>query len=101
MPTIGVDAHQAWHVAVAINATGEQVGAWRGANHATGWAALLAWATGLGAVRRWSKLGWLRYAGWPAGCDWRWAMRTRSLGRSASGPKDVLRRSPRAAASTG
>jgi hypothetical protein len=41
MPTIGVDAHKALHVAVAIDAAGEQIGRWRGANGAAGWAELL------------------------------------------------------------
>lgn len=60
MLTIGVDAHKRLHVAVAVDAAGEQIGSWRGTNTEAGWAELLAWAKALGP-RRWGVEGTWNY----------------------------------------
>ena len=53
MLTIGVDAHKGTHVAVAVDAAGQECGQWTGPNSAEGWAAVVVWAQGLGTERRW------------------------------------------------
>jgi len=57
MLTIGVDAHKETHVAVAVDAAGQECGQWAGPNSAEGWAAIRAWAQGLGTERRWGIEG--------------------------------------------
>jgi transposase len=60
MHSIGVDAHKRVHEAVALDATGREVGRRRVANTAAGWGDLLAWAAALGAgdaPRRWGIEG--------------------------------------------
>jgi len=57
MLTIGVDAHKETHVAVAVDAAGQECGQWAGPNSAEGWATIRAWAQGLGAERRWGIEG--------------------------------------------
>ena len=56
MITIGVDAHKRMHAAVAVDAAGVILGEWRGANTATDWQALRAWAGALGASRQWRPI---------------------------------------------
>ena len=57
MLAIGVDAHKAVHVAVAMDGAGREVARWRGANSAAGWQQLAAWAADLGGDRRWGIEG--------------------------------------------
>ena len=57
MLAIGVDAHKAAHKAVAVDAAGQEVARWRGANSGEGWCELAAWAAALGAARRWGIEG--------------------------------------------
>ena len=61
MITIGVDAHKSVHAAVALDATGRELGTWRGSNSPRGWAALAAWAAAqaarAGAECRWGIEG--------------------------------------------
>jgi transposase len=60
MHTLGVDAHERVHEAVALDPAGREVGRRRVPNTAAGWRDLLAWATGLGgedAPRRWGIEG--------------------------------------------
>src|SRR3954451_5610969 len=57
MVAIGVDAHKAVHVAVAVDGAGREVARWRGANSAAGWQQLATWAAGLGGGRRWGIAG--------------------------------------------
>jgi transposase len=61
MITIGVDAHKRMHAAVAVDAAGVILGEWRGANTATDWQALQAWAGALGASRQWGIEGAWNY----------------------------------------
>ncbi len=61
MITIGVDAHKRIHVALALDATGRQLGQWRGPNSADGWDALRRWATAQGEVRQWGIEGAWNY----------------------------------------
>ncbi|HEY8602342.1 MAG TPA: IS110 family transposase [Thermomicrobiales bacterium] len=61
MLAIGVDAHKAVHVAVAVDATGREVARWRGANSGEGWRELAAWAAALGDARRWGIEGAWNY----------------------------------------
>jgi transposase len=49
-----VDAHKSVHAAVALDATGRELGTWRGSNSPRGWAAQAAWA---GAECRWGIAG--------------------------------------------
>ena len=42
MLTIGVDAHKGTHVAVAVDAAGQECGQWQGPNSVEGWAAIAA-----------------------------------------------------------
>ena len=55
--TLGVDAHKRVHEAVALDEAGREIGRQRVPNSAAGWRDLLAWATGLGAPRRWGIEG--------------------------------------------
>jgi len=55
--TIGVDAHKAVHVAVALDEAGRELSAWHGSNSAAGWQQLLDWALGLEEERRWGIEG--------------------------------------------
>jgi transposase len=57
MVTLGVDAHKQVHAAVALDDAGRELGRWRGANSAAGWAELVEWASGFGAARRWGIEG--------------------------------------------
>ena len=57
MITLGVDAHKQVHAAVALDAAGRELGRWRGANSAAGWAALRQWAAGFGTARQWGIEG--------------------------------------------
>src|SRR5262245_21937529 len=61
MLAIGVDAHKAVHVAVAVDAAGREVARWRGANSGEGWRELAAWAAGLGDTRQWGIEGAWNY----------------------------------------
>jgi transposase len=55
--TIGVDAHKAVHVAVAVDDAGREIGQWRGRNSVVGWKELQRWAADLGDVRQWGIEG--------------------------------------------
>jgi transposase len=55
--TIGVDAHKAVHVAVAVDDAGREVGQWRGRNSVMGWTEVQGWAAELGDVRQWGIEG--------------------------------------------
>jgi transposase len=68
MITIGVDAHKRMHAAVAVDAAGVILGEWRGANTATDWQALQAWAGALGASRQWGIEGAWNYGRGLAQC---------------------------------
>jgi transposase len=57
MIILGVDAHKQVHAAVALDDAGRELGRWRGANTAAGWAELAEWASGFGAARRWGIEG--------------------------------------------
>ena len=57
MITIGVDAHKRVHVAYAIDEAGRETGQWRGANNASGWRELFAWAGAFGGERQWGIEG--------------------------------------------
>src|SRR5579859_6865916 len=61
MISIGIDAHKSAHAAVAVDAVGQVCGHWEGPNSTEGWAAVLAWAQGLGAERRWGIEGAWNY----------------------------------------
>jgi transposase len=61
MITIGVDAHKALHVAVALDAAGREVARWQGPNSQGGWAELAQWAAALGTPRRWGIEGAWNY----------------------------------------
>lgn len=54
MVTIGIDAHKRTHTAVAVDEQGRRLGSTTCASTDCGQLALLAWATGLGSVRRWA-----------------------------------------------
>jgi hypothetical protein len=49
---IGVDAHKSTHVALALDAAGQPLGECPAPNSPAGWAALAAWAQGLGEPRQ-------------------------------------------------
>ena len=51
MITIGVDAHKRLHVAVALDAQGQEVSDWQGPNTPRGWRELGTWARSQGAVQ--------------------------------------------------
>ncbi len=57
MITIGVDAHKAVHVAVAVDDAGREIGQWRGRNSVVGWKDLQRWAADLGDARQWGIEG--------------------------------------------
>ena len=61
MITIGVDAHKALHVAVALDTAGRDIARWQGPNSERAWAELVAWATGLGGPRQWGIEGAWNY----------------------------------------
>jgi transposase len=61
MITIGVDAHEGEHVAVALDEAGREVARWRGPNSVAGWGQLAAWAVDLGDSRRWGIEGAWNY----------------------------------------
>jgi transposase len=61
MITIGVDAHKAVHVALALDQAGQPLGHWRGANSTDGWQALHQWASDFGSVRQWGIEGAWNY----------------------------------------
>lgn len=61
MITIGVDAHKRSNVALALDATGQAHGQWRGPNTAEGWAALARWAAERGEPRQWGVEGAWNY----------------------------------------
>jgi len=48
MLTIGVDAHKGTHMAVAVDAAGQECRHWQGPSSAEGWVALRTWAKELG-----------------------------------------------------
>ncbi len=50
--SIGVDAHKALHVAVALDEHGRELRQWRGPNSAAGWQEFRDWLDELGVVRR-------------------------------------------------
>jgi len=57
MLTIGVDAHKGTHMAVAVDAAGQECGHWQGPNSTEGWVGLRTWAKELGTERRWGIEG--------------------------------------------
>ena len=57
MITIGVDAHKRVHAAYAVDEAGREIGQWRGANSASGWQELLAWAVDIHGERQWGIEG--------------------------------------------
>src|SRR5438445_7476243 len=59
MITIGVDAHEGVHAAVALDRAGREIDRWRGPNSPAGWAALAAWAQAASAAqpRQWGIEG--------------------------------------------
>lgn len=57
MITIGVDAHKAIHVALALDEAGRELGEWRGPNSREGWRALADWAKALGESSQWGIEG--------------------------------------------
>jgi transposase len=61
MLTLGVDAHKQVHVAVAVDAAGQELGQWRGPNTPDGWHELAAWACTLGEPRQWGIEGAWNY----------------------------------------
>ena len=61
MITIGVDAHKRVHVAVALDSSGREAGAWHGPNSPTGWAQMVAWADSHGEPRVWGIEGAWNY----------------------------------------
>lgn len=61
MLTVGVDAHKRIHGAVALDATGREVGRWRGPNSVAGWHQLAAWAAALDREAQWGIEGAWNY----------------------------------------
>jgi transposase len=57
MVTLGVDAHEQVRAAVALDDAGRELGRWRGANSAAGWAELAEWANGFGTACGWGIEG--------------------------------------------
>jgi transposase len=55
--TLGVDAHKAIHVAVAVDEAGRELGEWRGPNTADGWTSLARWAADFGPDCWWGIEG--------------------------------------------
>lgn len=61
MLAIGVDAHKRVHAAVAVDAMGRQLAAWRGANTPAGWQDLADWGQALASERQWGIEGAWQY----------------------------------------
>jgi len=61
MITIGVDAHKRIHVALALDARGQEINKWQGPNSPGGWQALLEWGRSLGEPRQWGIEGAWNY----------------------------------------
>ncbi len=61
MIVIGVDAHKRVHAALALDAAGTVLGAWRGANTAKGWMELRQWADQWAQPRQWGIEGAWNY----------------------------------------
>lgn len=57
MITLGVDAHKAIHVAIAVDEAGRELGEWRGPNSADGWSSLARWGTAFGPESWWGIEG--------------------------------------------
>src|SRR5215831_18714387 len=57
MITIGIGAHKQIHMAVALNAAGQVIAQWRGANTVPGWEDLAHWAAAQGQPRQWGSAG--------------------------------------------
>ena len=57
MITLGVDAHKAIHVAVAVDVAGRELGEWRGPNTPDAWASLTRWAAAFGPDCWWGIEG--------------------------------------------
>ncbi len=57
MLTIGIDAHKRVHQAIALDARGQVVANWRGANSPAAWEELRTWAAALDVERRWGIEG--------------------------------------------
>ena len=57
MITIGVDAHKAIHVAMAVDETGRELANWRGPNSPAGWKQLADWVSELAGDRQWGIEG--------------------------------------------
>jgi transposase len=55
--TLGVDAHKAIHVAVAVDEGGRELGEWRGPNTPHAWASLTQWAAAFGPACWWGVEG--------------------------------------------
>jgi transposase len=55
--TLGVDAHKAIHVSVAVDEAGRELGEWRGPNTADGWTSLARWAADFGPDCWWGIEG--------------------------------------------
>ena len=57
MITLGVDAHKAVHVAIAVDEAGRELSEWRGPNTPDAWASLARWATAFGPDCWWGIEG--------------------------------------------
>jgi transposase len=57
MIAIGVDAHKRIHVALALDARGQELSRWQAINSPEGWQDLLEWAVGIGEPRQWGIEG--------------------------------------------
>jgi len=55
--TLGVDAHKAIHVAVAVDEAGRELGEWRGPNAPDAWVSLTQWAVAFGQDCWWGIEG--------------------------------------------
>jgi transposase len=55
--TLGVDAHKAIHVAIAVDEAGRELGEWSGPNTPTAWASLARWAAAFGSDCWWGVEG--------------------------------------------
>jgi transposase len=55
--TLGVDAHKAIHVAVAVDEAGRELAEWQGPNTADGWTSLARWAADFGSDCWWGVEG--------------------------------------------
>jgi transposase len=61
MLCIGVDAHKCTQVAMALDGAGQPLAQCQAPNTPAGWAALAAWAQGLGEARQWGIEGAWNY----------------------------------------